>query len=98
MVLLYYALFQSHIVALAAAAQPAKHNFVVLCNRGQYITHSPSKCNLLSTGCTNRFAAACPVPFSLRYLFGYAVGVPVIASEMLVISRPALIHFADIAA
>ena len=32
-----YALFQSHIVALAAAAQPAKHNFVVLCNRGQYI-------------------------------------------------------------
>ena len=32
-----YALCQSHIVALAAAAQPAKHNYVVLCNRGQYI-------------------------------------------------------------
>ena len=32
-----YALCQSHIVALAAAAQPAKHNIVVLCNRGQYI-------------------------------------------------------------
>ena len=32
-----YALCQSHIVALTAAAQPAKHNFVVLCNRGQYI-------------------------------------------------------------
>ena len=33
-----YALCQSHYVALAAAAQPAKHNYVVLCNRGQYIT------------------------------------------------------------
>ncbi len=33
-----YALCQSHIVALTAAAQPAKHNIVVLCNRGQYIT------------------------------------------------------------
>ena len=31
-----YALCQSHIVALAAAAQPAKAQRVVLCNRGQY--------------------------------------------------------------
>ena len=33
-----YALCQSHIVALAAAAQPANHNIVVICNRGLYIS------------------------------------------------------------
>jgi hypothetical protein len=32
-----YSLCQSHIAALAAAAQPVKHNIVVLYNRGQYI-------------------------------------------------------------
>jgi hypothetical protein len=37
---LYYARCQSHIVALAAVAQPAKLNIVVLCNREQYIKNA----------------------------------------------------------
>ena len=86
-----YALCQSHIVALAAAAQPAKHNYVVLCNRGQYIISSVcrSQQEFLQTSAILIVDLSVPIKISIGAVYG---GMPASCSQRFICKRtlPAL--------